>query len=79
MDLNIHIAKQPLIHNLAIVSVVFVLFLNNKSRQRFVVVQQCFILENKVMREGSHGYLEKPFDDQLLLNIIKTALDKEPN
>lgn len=36
-------------------------------------------IEKKVLREGAHGYLEKPFDDQLLLDLIETAIAKEPN
>jgi len=36
-------------------------------------------LESKVMGEGAHGYLDKPFDNQLLINMIKTAFESKKN
>ena len=30
-------------------------------------------LEERVMNAGAHGYLKKPFDEQLLINLIDTA------
>jgi len=30
-------------------------------------------IEQQVMSEGAHGYLEKPFDQQLLINLIKST------
>ena len=36
-------------------------------------------LEENVMNAGAHGYLEKPFDDQELINLIKTAIESMNN
>lgn len=49
---------------------------NNNIAIIFITGQGDKELEEEVINKGAYGYLEKPFDHQLLIELIESSLEK---